>query len=270
MAYNCVMVCDSLSPADLRLSTLEITYPRIVHSEFMTHRDFSRNAASSRAIPVEKMIGRVKDDPFIPIYWGKNQKGMQAEQELSGLDRERAIELWLQGRDEAVRQAEKLLALGVHKQIANRVLEPYSWITVIVSATRFSNFDALRCHPHAQPELNRIAVMMRETRLFNIPTPIQYGEWHLPYIQSEERAIYEVDVLKALSTARCARVSYLNQNGKRDTEEDLGMYERLKSGSGTGHWSPFEHVASAQHDPDFSGNFFGFSQHRKEFEGECR
>lgn len=246
MAYAAKIVADSISEAGDRLTTMEVTFPRMVLAEYNTHRVFSRNSASSRAIPVLKQLMRIEENPFIPIYWGKDQSGMQAEQELSLADQERATAIWLAARDDALKHTRALLNLGVHKQIANRLLEPFMWHTVIVTATEWSNFFALRAHADAQPEIRVIAELMQEAYNTSQPKLLREGEWHLPLIQPDEYdGVFEFsEEARKISSARCARVSYLTHDGKRDIEADLTLYERLVGG---GHMSPLEHVAV----PDF-------------------
>lgn len=259
------IIADSVSPLQKRITTMEITYQRFVHSEFMTHRDFSRNAASSRAIPITKMLSKVKEDPAMPVWWGKNQSGMQAEVELDESEKAQAMAQWLRARDAAVEQAENLLALGLHKQLVNRVLEPFMEITVIVTATEWNNFFSLRCHPAAQPEIRNIAEMMREEYLKSEPRFTRFDEWHLPYLQEDERTL-DIEKQKMLSAARCARVSYLTHDGTRDHDKDYELHDRLSS---SGHWSPFEHVAKPSYNNGYrSGNFVGWCQYRKEFRNE--
>jgi thymidylate synthase ThyX len=260
--------------------------PRIVLAEFNTHRVFSRNSASSRAIPVEKMIERVQTDPFIPLYWGKNQKGMQSGEELSEEEQGRARNAWLIARDRAVEQALCMVRRGVHKQITNRLLEPFLWHTVIVTATEWSNFFAQRCHPDAMPEMRLTAEAMRHAMEASTPRPLDYGRWHRPYLLFEQQSITELssvdrplkDTAEAnkVSVARCARVSYLQHDGTRSVDKDLELFERLTTG---GHWSPFEHVArpindvapeSTQEYAGWSGNFRGWHQFRKDFPNENR
>jgi thymidylate synthase ThyX len=162
--------------------------------------------------------------------------------------------------------------LGVHKQLANRLLEPFMWVTVIVSATEWANFFTLRCHEDAQPEFQKVALMVAEALAVSTPRPVGVGEWHLPYIQADERAELSLAVQQQCSVARCARVSYLTHEGKRDIEKDKELYDRLLNGSGLGHWSPFEHVATpkATADPDpREGNYRGWLQYRKMFPNEC-
>lgn len=276
MAYAAKVLLDSVSEAGDRLTTMEVTFPRMVLAEFNTHRMFSRNSASSRAIPVKRQLDRIMSDPFIPVYWGKNQSGMQASAELVGKEREAAIRDWLTARDYAVEQAKRLLSLDAHKQVANRLLEPFMWHTVIVTATEWDNFFALRANPDAQPEIQVIAKMMKELYAESQPTLLKVGEWHLPLIQPDERnGIFELTLeARKVSTARCGRVSYLTHDGLRDLSADIKLYDRLVSG---GHMSPLEHVATPDfyvpevgdfgdvHDPQsiMSGNFRGWKQLRK-------
>lgn len=243
MAYDAKVVADSVSEAGDRLTTMEVTFPRMVLAEFNTHRVFSRNSASSRAIPVEKQLQRIMDDPFIPVWWGRTQSGMQADHELEGQQLEQARLEWLAARDGAVGHVQRLLELGLHKQITNRLLEPFMWHTVIVTATEWSNFFALRANPMAQPEIRVIAEMMRDLYDESEPALVKGGEWHLPLIQPEERdGVFEFsEAARKISAARCARVSYLTHDGRRDIEADLKLYDRLV---GAGHMSPFEHVAT--------------------------
>jgi len=264
MAFSASIIADSVSPAGARLTTMEVTLPRIVLSEFNTHRMFSRNSASSRAIPVAKRIAQVLSDPFIPTYWGANQKGMQAEASLAHAEAERAERVWRQALDSATRSAEDMEAIGAHKQLANRLLEPFMWQTIIVTATEWANFFALRDNEMAQPEIREAARLMRAAYNGSTPTLVQMGEWHLPLIQPEERdGVFEhTEDARKVSAARCARVSYLTHDGLRDLTADLVLYERLVNG---GHMSPLEHVATPiriGHYQDL-GNFRGWKQLRK-------
>lgn len=264
--YSAKIVADSLAPSGKRLTTMEVCFPRIILAEFNTHRQFSRNSASSRAIPVEKMIQRVMDDPFIPERFPVNEKGMQASAFFEGADANSVKGAWLFARDKAVECAKNLLAFGVHKQIANRLLEPFLWHTVIVTATEWSNFFAQRCHPDAQPEIQAVAYMMQDLLVKNEPACLQAGEYHLPLVQSDETDLTTEQKIK-LSVARCARVSYLTHEGKRDHEADYALFDRLCQGM---HMSPLEHVAYAMGRPYSSGNFIGWHQFRKDLANECR
>ena len=254
------VLADSLSPRGKRLTTLEVTFPRYVLAEFNTHRMFSRNSASSRAIPVSKQLERILSDPFVGDHWGSNQPGMQAGSELEGEAREQAIEAWRAASRAAVRAAEKLATLGVHKQRTNRLLEPFMWHTVIVSATEWSNFFALRAHKDAQPEIRDAACAMRDAMNNSTPVVLAPNEWHTPLILPDEDFSLE-DKIK-ISVGRCARVSYLTHDGVRDPSKDIELYDRLIEG---GHMSPLEHVARPITDDDFQfGNFVGWWQHRQD------
>lgn len=270
MAYSAKILADSRNPVGCRLTTFEITFPRIVLAEFNTHRMISRNSASSRAIPVEKQIAKIESDPFLPIYWGKNQKGMQASAELSASEIEEARSTWLIAKDDAVRAAKALLDRGVHKQITNRLLEPFMWHTVIASATEWQNFFNLRCHKDAQPEIRVIAEMMKSLYSTSTPRDLRHGVWHLPLVpdESEVMDLEAKDRLDArkVSAGRCARVSYLTHDGVRDPIADVELCDRLAT---SGHMSPLEHPAQSLDSHERHGNFSGFMQFRKHFAGEA-
>jgi len=217
----------------------------------------------------------VIDNPAIPLAFTKNQKGMQGGQALDGAEHDAAVAAWLEGRDRAVEVANKLADLEVHKQYANRVLEPWAHITVVCTATDWANFFTLRIHPAAQPEIHELAKKMYEAYCVSNPDILEEGQWHLPFIleddfslntewfakvQTEEYGLLQVK----RSVSRCARVSYLNHEGKKPMiEEDLQLYDRLL-GSVPIHASPAEHQATASSDPKLkSGNFTGWVQYRQ-------
>lgn len=252
MGYEAKIIADSISfETAVRLTTFEITFPRIVLAEFNTHRVLSRSSASSRAIPVEKMIERVRIDPFVPERWPVNGKGMQAKGFLQDPDEiDNARRDWFTARDSAMDHAHQLQRRGIHKQISNRLLEPFLWHTVICTATEYANFFALRCDANAQPEIQTIALMMRD--LYNdpnhVPRVVVQGEWHMPYVdfddeiklfQDEPPALRQT-ALARVASARCARISYLTHEGKRDLGEDIRLSGDLQR---NGHMAPFEHVA---------------------------
>jgi len=268
VAYSCRVLADSLSPYDVRLTTLEVTFPRIVLAEVNTHRALSRCSASSRAIPVAKRIEQVEADPFIPEAFGRNKAGMQSGGELDDSESRVARDVWIESMRSAVQQARALADVGVHKQWANRLIEPFSWHTVIVTATEWDNFYGLRCHADAQPEIRTIAEMMREAMASSKPRQVDHGDWHLPLVYPNgDDAGLPLEVLIELSVARCARVSYLTHDGKRDVEADRALYRRLLK---SGHMSPFEHAAKpVALGRDFVGNFRGWIQHRKQIAGEA-
>lgn len=303
MGYRAEILADSMSPDGVRLTTFLVTFARMVLAEFNTHRMFSLNSASSRAIPVKKMIRMVMEDPYIPDTWGKNQKGMQSAEDITDPAMiEWCRDEWLRARDAAVAAAEQLRTnAGVHKQITNRLLEPFMWHTCIVTATEWSNFFHLRNNPMAHPAIQTPARMMQELYESHEPKKLNYGEWHLPLISSEdyndawakavEKAAQDLgndhallELMVRISCARCARVSYLTHDGKRDLKADIELHDNKLLTSG--HLSPFEHVARPANVPDIQtakirwgtkqvpsnwwyGNFRGWIQCRHSIEGEA-
>lgn len=299
MTITAKIIADSVGPKTERITTFELRYPRFIHAELMTHRMFSRNASSSRAIPVERQIESIREDTAMPVHWGANQKGMQADNETDALVSiptdtggcvdVTAQEAWFAARDRAIAIAEGFVAAKYHKQVVNRILEPFSHITVIVTATNYANFFSLRCHKDAQPEIKVLADIMYDEYIHSTPKFLEAGEWHLPYItdrevayvHSEENTKYADipatmdDLLKA-SVSRCARVSYKTHDGKEPSlSADLALYERLV-GSVPLHASPAEHQATPDEmvfgesgvaiwsNPSLSGNFDkGWIQYRK-------
>lgn len=274
MTYNAKILKDSITLSGDRLITLEVTFPRIVLAEFNTHRVFSRNSASSRAIPIEKMIKKVESDPFVPTYWGKNQKGMQAEEPIEANLAELATKSWLESRDYAVLSAKKLNDLGVHKQLVNRLLEPFLWHTVIVTASEWDNFLALRCHKDAQPEIRTVAELIRNEISSSIPITLIDDNWHLPLVDDYDNLAKEgfnQDQINRICAGRCARVSYLTHLGTRDPKADLDLANKLQE---HGHMSPFEHVARPMTSCErassrFSKNFKGWVQFRRDLLNEA-
>jgi thymidylate synthase ThyX len=297
MAFAVKVLADSSSPAGCRLTTLEATFPRFILAEFNTHRIFSRNSASSRAIPIAKQVRGVLERPYVPIEFGSNQPGMQAGPPLEGDAKLVAESEWLRARDSAVRhvlglvtspgevpsgpdllayleQVEGVLQareqrpewLNVHKQVANRLLEPFMWHTVIVTATDWDNFWNLRCHPDAQPEIRRVATMMRDAIEASSPAALGWNEWHLPLVRDIDRdEVHSEEDLIKISAGRCARVSYLTHSGRRDHEADIALHDRLLE---SGHMSPMEHPARPLDSEELkkggsSGNFQGWQPYRK-------
>ena len=233
------VICDSISPSGVRLTTMELNYPRFIHSEFMTHRMFSRNASSSRAIPVKRMIKQVAENPAMPIHWGKNQAGMQAREEIDHLN---GTYLWEDSAQYVAENCRIMADFGYHKQIVNRLLEPFQWIKVIVTATEWDNFFKLRLHKDAQPEMMVLAEHMKKAMDESIPTELHPGEWHLPYISVDDCLKTTTDNFVKLSVARCARVSYLNHdNSTPNIDKDIALADKLLE---AGHMSPFEHQAT--------------------------
>jgi hypothetical protein len=264
LSFNAAIIADSVNPDGNRLTTMVLKYPRMIHAELMTHRALSKNAASSRAIPIEKMRDAVASDWARPIRWGRNGKGMQDHGEFTGDDARRCDRLWQYAKEAAVNSSHALNAGGLHKQIVNRVLEPFSWMTTIVSATDWKNFFALRVHRDAQPEFQWLAYLALKAYVSGDPAKLEWGDWHIPYGDRMGLAANTMEKVK-ISTARCARVSYLTHDGKIDFAKDVQMHDDL---SASGHWSPFEHPAQAERGR--WGNFNGWKQYRKFFAGENR
>lgn len=261
MKISTQILLDSISPAGARITTMLCIYPRFIHSEVMTHRVFSRNAASSRAIPTQKILDMVDQSPVIPEHWGKLQKGMQAEEEVDPETQEAAKIQWLQARREAMNRVQNLLHLGIHKQIANRILEPWMWMATVITATEWENFFQLRVSKYAQPEFQRLAFTMLRAYVYSKPV---MRETHMP-LADEDRFLSRYEQ-QMVSAARCARISYFKLEPKPFAEE-LKLAESLAVNR---HMSPFEHQAEATVDPkEQSGNFKGWHQHRKDLPFEA-
>lgn len=268
------IVKDSITDHGSRLVTWTWEYWRAIHSEIMTHRALSRNSASSRAIPAGSLRRRTVNNPFVPFYWGKNQKGMQADQELSPAEATAADLWWRNGLELMAQHHADGEALGLHKQIVNRVIEPWMTIAVVVSATDHANLFSLRKHHAAEPHFQCIAELAWELFHNNMPTYVPVGGWHLPYV-AEGAAVREganLDEAKRISVGRCARVSYYTHEGKRDIIEDIRLHDDLAKTASLGadpmHASPFEHQAQAIGFRTRIGNFEGWRQYRKFFPAE--
>ena len=244
------IIADSISTDGQRITTFELEYPRFIHGEVMTHRVFSRNAASSRAIPVNAMMALIEESPAQPVEWGMNRSGMQAsELHESPSTCEWA---WNQAAKSAVEQAKVLQGLVLHKQIVNRVLEPFQIMKTVVTATEYDNFFYLRNHSDAQPEIARLAELMYEVHCKSSPVELPSGMWHVPYVtttyNSPEDCGYSVngievsqeDALK-ISASCCAQVSYRKQD--ESLEKALKIWDMLVTMTPV-HASPFEHQAT--------------------------
>lgn len=261
------VIAHSVSPAGKEVTTFQLAYPRFIHSEFMTHRVFSRNAMSSRAVPVAKMLEQVRTNPAMPIHWGKNQAGMQAREEVA--DTLEAQSLWRDAAADAANTAEMMMDMGLHKQVANRILEPFQIIHVIVTATEWDNWYELRDHEDADPNIQQLAKVMRVAHTESKPRLLGVGDWHLPYILDEEHNDWFDAQLIKFSVARCARVSYNNHDGSMPTpEKDEELFNRLAAARPF-HSSPLEHQATPMNDDrekHLCGNLSGWIQYRKIWE----
>lgn len=280
------IIADSVSEhTGQRITTYELEYPRFILAELNTHRLLSRNSASSRAIPIEKMIEQVISNTATPIHWGLNQSGMQAKEEQANTNA--CKEAWCNARDSAIHHAYQLKNLGLHKQIVNRVLEPFQMMKTLVTATSFDNFFNLRCHRDAQPEIKQLADLMYQAMQESTPEVLYAGEWHTPYVQhyretngtliyGTDECSYDLDTAIKISCSCAAQVSYR----KNDTsiEKALAIYDKLVNSEPV-HASAFEHCAtpiplSAPEQPKglthvtvdkkiCSGNFTNWVQYRQ-------
>ena len=276
------------------LITFHLMYPRFIHSEMMTHKDFSRSAASSRAIPVRKMLSQVWNKPAMPIHWGKNQPGMQAAHAIQGWKKTVLKNLWMMcGRAVCV-FVWVAMKMGLHKQVANRMLEPWQLMQVTLTTCKLANFYNLRIHEAAQPEIRHLATLMRLAHHASEPQILRAGDWHLPWITEEDIAEAEsrvksrkeqTELLKKWSAARCARSSYANFKGERSTDSDLETYGKLADSEPV-HASPCEHQATPDQqitavvtsentttmqrqwkNPSLHGNLTGYIQYRNTIAG---
>ncbi len=270
MMISAQVVCDSLNlKIGKRATTLVIKFPRFILPEVLTHRVFSRNTSSSRAIPTSKLIEQVKNNPVIPSHLGKNKSGMSAEEEISKEAKERVIILWLQAAENARLLAESMLQEGLHKQVVNRVLEPFLYTTMIVTSVDFSNFFNQRIHENAQPEIHELAMRMREAINFSRPTSI-YQKNHFPFVSDQELLQVGTELAAKSSAARCARVSYLNHDGSSPSvENDLKLYYKLANSTPI-HGSPLEHVLFPTESSLLCKNTPGFLQLRTIVEQEIK
>ena len=290
------VILASKGPDQAPLYTIRMRYPRIIHGEIMTHRVFSRNARSSRAVPVKTMLNEVRNTPFIPWHWGKNQKGMQADEECRepiklgnlfgnvGIEPENA---WLHFAHGAADHAEAMMNAGYHKQIPNRLLEPFSWIDTLITSCDWNNFLWLRDHKDAEPHLQDLARLVKQAIEEAEIQELQPGQWHTPYITdddvdhamdiSDTRDDFNAWICK-ISAARCARISYKPFDGDSSYEAELRRYDQLVT-SDRVHASPTEHQAtpdtqvsnlidSVWKHSELHGNLPGWIQSRKLIPGE--
>lgn len=270
------IIKDSIAVNTKRITTFELEYPRFIHSEVMTHRVFSRNAASSRAIPIWKVIKQVITDPAMPIHWGKNKRGMQADSELSYVLKMLTKGAWILSSWFAVLFALLFKGIGLHKQVGNRILEPYQRIKVVLTSTEFDNFFKLRKHPDAQPEIYALACEMYAAMENSKPKLLKEGQYHLPYVDTytnkdnplgycvyKETGDHLPLTLKEaimVSASCCAQVSYRVLDNSLD--KALLVFDRLYNAKPF-HASPFEHQATPAKSINYkSGNLQGWKQLR--------
>ena len=284
MSFDAKILADSYSPDNnSRLITVEATFPRFILAELNTHRVFSRNSSSSRAIPTWKILDEVRDNPFIPDVFGSYQPGMVSGNPLNKDSSLYAKKHWLKARDQAMyhamhlvygQQASKLwvgfyedfqslpkkVENGTHKELVNRLLEPFMWQTAIISSTEWDNFFNLRCADNAQPQIRKLAGMIRDAIGESTPQELNQNQWHTPLITPEEDNVLDTENKLLVSAGRCARISYLNHHNDRKLSDDIKLAKRLLN---DGHMSPFEHQARPLNDNDTAlGNFHGWIQQR--------
>jgi Thymidylate synthase complementing protein len=290
------VLADSINSAGIRLTTFEIEYPRFILAELNTHRILSKNSASSRAIPIHVMHKQLNDAGAEPVYWGKNQAGMQAKESLVGEALAQAKYWWDGAKDSAIRFAQRLAEAGAHKQITNRVTEPWMMMKTVITGTEWTNFYYLRNHPDAQPEIQELARVMYNAHVASKPKTLEPGEWHLPYVWAGRdsmgnvfyRDTYGTEIslkdAKIISASCCAQVSYRKNDDS--LEKARRIFDQLIN-SKPAHASPVEHQATPMPlryqycEPTtircwapgithtdrkgeyWSGNFKGWVQHRK-------
>jgi thymidylate synthase ThyX len=304
------IIADSINKRGDRITTFLLTYPRIIHAEVMTHRMFSKNSSSSRAIPFEKMLEEVTNNPFIPIAFQKTHKGMQGNEYFDDYESHKQMEtIWLKGRDKSIEQAKNLNSEGVTKQLCNRLLEPYLYHTILLTGTDFNNFFDLRCpkyeildgygqmnyykskneiiktYPYshfesksvkwlninksqAEIHIQDLSEKMYDCYNENIPTQLQEGEWHIPFNdkmndckiismfdnyntmdEGDEQLNKLLEYKIKISTARCARLSYMTFDNEIDYEKDLELHNRLLESR---HYSPFEHCSKTMTEEEYN------------------
>lgn len=251
MTISAKIIADSICNGH-RITTFELEYPRFIHAEFMTHRLFSRNAASSRAIPVATQIALIRDTPAEPVHWGKNQPGMSAKEELDPTTKAGAINQWRKFANDAAFASESLMNIGVHKQIANRIMEPFAHIKVVCTATEYDNFFYLRCHKDAQPEIQHLAELMYAEYTKSKPVELKPGEWHVPYYRNgywtPRNDDESLEDALAISSSCCAQVSYRKLDDSLEKAKDI--YKRLVDSKPV-HASPFEHQGTPMEEAYF-------------------
>jgi hypothetical protein len=221
------IIADSVNPAGGRLTTFYLVYPRFIHSELMTHRAFSRNAASSRAVPVQRMLRRALLHTARPVSWGKNGKGMQSKDELPCSLAWLARGVWTLACLFACLFCWALSKLKVHKQVANRLIEPFLHMETLVSATDWGNFFNLRVHKDAQPEFQALAAAMLRAYLASEPKRLAEGEWHLAFGDRMLSDSWTVEQKLKVCTARAARLSYFNFHNIPSLQDDVRLHDDL-------------------------------------------
>lgn len=261
---DAIILADSISIDGSRITTFLAKYPMRIHAELKTHGMLSTNSASTRAIPTKKMLQMVDDDLYIPEFLA-NQKGMQSGNMLD-ISSQALCKLGFKSLWETTKSIVKVLdRLGCHKSIPNTYLMPFSYITTLITATDWENFFALRAHKDAHPDFQKLAFMMLDGMNNCIPEYLPSGKWHMPFMESRYVAngFVNDETMLAINVARCARLSYMTHDGNQSIEDDLRLFDQLRT---SGHWSPFEHVATPE--AGRHGRLNGWKPYRKFFLGE--
>ena len=247
------VICDSISEQGVRLTTFEIEYPRIVMSEFNTHRSVSKNSSSSRAIPVSKMLGHTQTVNLKPVYFGSKKSGMQAGDELVGEDLQYAKSTWESALLSMVHSAKILDDCGVAKEVTNRLVEPFQLVKVVCTATDWENFFNLRLHPDSDPNICMLAYKMYQAMQESKPIELKVGDWHLPFVNvgwngkgemsyaDDDFNFIELEQAIKLSAASCASVSYRTEGMTLEKADKI--FDMLIKAEVI-HASPFEHLAT--------------------------
>ena len=289
------VVADSIHNGS-RITTYRLHYPRFILAELNTHRLFSRNTSSSRAIPISGMLEQLSTNPAMPIHWGINQPGMQAKEQFTGRALSAMKGLWAQAVKEVSSIARVMSDEKLHKQVANRILEFAQFSNTIVTATEYENFFNLRNHPDAQPEIQELARCMFKAREMSVPEELSDNEWHLPFIIKKDGKYFndlneELSLEEAIivSASCCAQVSYRKNDST--LEKAKMIYDKLIN-SKPAHASTVEHQATPIPESDkiafkvgmpvsngishvdmqgnlWSGNFKGWIQFRKTLKEEA-
>lgn len=242
------VVADSINEQGIRITTFEVEYPRIVMSEFNTHRSISKNSSSSRAIPVSKMLEHTRNVNLKPIYFGSKKSGMQAGDELVGEELLYAKAVWESALTSAISQADLLDDLGVAKEVTNRLVEPFQLVKVVCTSTDWGNFFNLRLHPDADPNICMLAYKMYMALDVSLPSSLHEGDWHLPFVHKDskfgyiaDQTILKLDEAIKYSVASCASVSYRTDNMTLEKADKI--FDMLIKADVV-HSSPFEHIAT--------------------------
>jgi hypothetical protein len=265
------VICDSVAPHGGRLTTLQLHFPRFILAQFNTYGSIAKNARSSRAVPVEKIIAEAMNNPVVPVRWGRRERGMVAGVLMTETDAEWCFSRWMDARDSAVTTASHMNSFGAAKEVVNRLLEPWMWVDVVATATlgAWSHYLNQRCAHDAQPEHQELARSIGRAIRDSVPRGIGYWEWHLPYLTDEEWESTHGNGLElakklAASVRRVRRVSYAPFDGQIDTpESDRAKHDESRD---AGHWSCFEHQGEPFIDYDRrSGRMTGWMEYRQTF-----